>query len=171
MGLRLSKKETVDILNAFTINLESAASIAQRYGVTRQGIHKLLHRNGVETPKRSAMKVSCAACGKEIVRHKCEIRKRKNLFCSVECYYAFLDASQNGQYKYWRNGQRIARSVVSKRFPLKPGYVVHHIDRNTYNNTIQNLMVFANQGDHVRYHRLGPDHVTPLFDGRTVHAY
>jgi hypothetical protein len=32
--------------------------------------------------------------------------------------------------------------------------VVHHKDRNDYNNAPDNLMVFACNGDHIRYHHL-----------------
>lgn len=35
---------------------------------------------------------------------------------------------------------------------LRPGEVVHHKDRNRYNNSIDNLMVFKTNADHVAYH-------------------
>lgn len=35
---------------------------------------------------------------------------------------------------------------------LFPGEVVHHIDGNKRNNRIENLMVFKNQAEHVRWH-------------------
>jgi hypothetical protein len=41
--------------------------------------------------------------------------------------------------------------------------VVHHINRNTLDNSLSNLMVFRNSGDHIRFHR-GFD-VEPLWDG------
>jgi hypothetical protein len=46
---------------------------------------------------------------------------------------------------------------------MLPGYVIHHKDRNTLNNNPSNLMVFRNQGDHIRHHR-GFD-VEPVWAG------
>jgi YHS domain-containing protein len=36
--------------------------------------------------------------------------------------------------------------------PLLPGEVVHHIDGNKRNNAVENLMVFASQAEHVKFH-------------------
>ncbi len=55
--------------------------------------------------------------------------------------------------------------VVSKAFDLLPGQVVHHEDRNCNNNSLGNLKVFANQGDHIRYHRLGAEYSRPAWEG------
>lgn len=38
---------------------------------------------------------------------------------------------------------------------LLPTEVVHHIDGNTENNNLENLMLFSNPGEHTRLHRLG----------------
>jgi hypothetical protein len=35
---------------------------------------------------------------------------------------------------------------------LKPGEIVHHIDRNKLNNSPENLEVFANQDEHQKHH-------------------
>jgi len=56
-------------------------------------------------------------------------------------------------YVYKRGGMREAREKVNSVYALKDGYIVHHEDRNTTNNEWENLKVFANSGDHVRYHR------------------
>jgi hypothetical protein len=65
-----------------------------------------------------------------------------------------------------RNQGRIGSAVVSKYFDLQPGHVVHHEDRNDFNNHPSNLRVFANNGDHVRHHR---GFIVPiLWDGRTA---
>lgn len=36
--------------------------------------------------------------------------------------------------------------------PLKPGEVVHHIDRDKHNNNLSNLMIFATQAEHAKWH-------------------
>jgi hypothetical protein len=69
----------------------------------------------------------------------------------------------SGPYVRSRQGQRIARKIVAKLFPLEPGHVVHHEDRNAFNNEPFNLKVFQTQGDHTRYHR--GFEVEPLWDG------
>ena len=165
MTRKLTDKETVDIINAYTVDLEPMISIAHRYDRTRQAIWKTLHRNGINPDEYGTMKVSCECCQTEMERPRCQVRDRKHIFCSQLCYYAWLEASQHGKYSYWRHGQRIARAKITEVFDLQPGHIVHHLDRNCYNNMLSNLMVFANQGDHCRYHRLGPDSVTPLWGG------
>ena len=168
MSKHLSKSAKVDIVNAYTTKLTPAIDLAQKHGITRQGIYKILKANGVDTSKRGPMAVSCTACGKQIERNRARIRHQKNHFCDMECYYSYLEASQGGEYVYSRQGQRVARSVVSKYFDLLDNHVVHHKDRNTLNNLPKNLMVFACQGDHIRYHRLGPDYVKPIWDGSNI---
>lgn len=38
--------------------------------------------------------------------------------------------------------------------PLRRGEVVHHVDGNKRNNDPANLMVFASQAEHARWHKL-----------------
>ena len=168
MTIRLTPKQEVDIINEYTINLVPMIELANRYGRTRQGIWKLLKRNGIDPDDHQRLDLICPACGEQFDRPRCQVRNRKRLFCSVECYYAYLEAGQNGSYHYSRQGQRIARMKVSELFDLQPGHIVHHEDRNTLNNELWNLRVFATQGDHVRYHRLGPDYATPIWDGNLI---
>jgi len=161
--MKVTPKQRVDAINAYTQELEPVISIAARYNITRQGIWKILRKAGVNTSKgaggASQIDISCAACNKEITRHRCQIRKHKRLFCSIECYYAYLEAHQSGTYQQSRQGQRIARQKIAVVFNLLPKHIVHHEDRNALNNMLSNLKVFANQGDHIRYHRGMPDNI------------
>lgn len=165
MTNRLTPKDEVDIINAYTIDLVPLIELAKRYRRTRQGLWKLLKRNGIDPSEYGKLEVTCQACGKTFTRPRCQVRKTKNLHCSVKCYYAYLEAKQGGSYNQNSPGQRRARRIVSEVFDLQLGHVVHHIDRNCLNNRLDNLMVFATNGDHIRYHRLGPDYITPLWDG------
>lgn len=160
--VRLTTVEVVDIINAYSEDLTPMIELATKYGMTRQGIFKVLKRSGVDTSKRCLL-VSCTTCGIEIKRTKARIRRQLHHFCCSDCYFAFLEAGNGGKYIYWRQGMRIARNKVLKYYPLRPGQIVHHEDRNCYNNRLDNLRVFANQGDHVRYHR-GFD-IEPLWSG------
>lgn len=158
---KLSAKDRVDIINGYT-NLTPMIDLAKKHGVTRQYVYRLVRQAGVEINDK-LIPVSCSCCGKELFRHRVRVRRQKHHFCSQECHYAFIEAGQPGKYLPSRQGQRIARSAISKVFDLQPGNVVHHINRNTLDNSLSNLMVFRNSGDHIRFHR-GFD-VEPLWDG------
>lgn len=143
-------------------------TLANKYNMTRQGIHKMLRLNGIDTSKHHIL-VTCSACGEEVLKPKSLIRNRVNTFCGMKCYTAYLQAGNgSGPYIKNRHGQRLARAKVSKYFDLQPGNIVHHKDRNTLNNMLDNLAVFKNQGDHIRFHRLGEDYVLPLWDGESI---
>ncbi|KKM26536.1 hypothetical protein LCGC14_1583730 [marine sediment metagenome] len=167
MTIDLNEKQTVDVINAYTVDLESAQSIADRYRRTRQGIYKLLRRNGIKPQDYGRITVSCTACGTDTVKPRNRIRHSKHLFCDQECYTAYVEAMQGGSYNQNRQGQRVGRAVVSAYFDIQPGQIVHHEDRNTLNNHPQNLRVFQNQGDHIRHHRWARDgiEVKPVWDG------
>ena len=150
--MKIITTEQVDaIIKGYEVDLVSMIDLANRYGVTRQAIHKLLRRYGIDTSKKR-IEVTCCACGVSIMRPKCQLRNRKRVFCSDDCYHAFL-GSIGDSYKPWRHGQRIARMKVAKFFNLQEGNIVHHLDGNNFNNELHNLVVFANQGDHIRFHR------------------
>lgn len=160
--VRLKESEQVDIVRRYN-NLETMIDLAKEHGVTRQGIFKVLNRYGVDTTKRQ-LKVSCKTCQKVFYRQKGRIRKQLNHFCGSDCYFAYLEAGQGaGKYKASRRGQQIARQKIAEVFTLEDGYIVHHEDRNCLNNSMDNLKVFACQGDHVRHHR-GFD-VEPVYAG------
>jgi len=160
--MRLTPKDQVDIIRAYSEQLTPMIALATQYGITRQGIHKMLKKAGIDTTCHKVT-VSCSTCDKEIKRHKSRIRKQLNHSCDDACYSAFLKAGNGNPYIQSRQGQRIARKKVSELFDLQPGNIVHHEDRNTLNNMLNNLKVFRNQGDHIRHHRGFT--VTPIWDG------
>lgn len=170
MTTRLNEKQVVDIINAFTVNLEPVLSIADRYNRTRQGVYKLLWSHGINPQEYGKLLVSCTACGQEVMKHRRLIRHRKHLFCNQECYYAYVEAMQEGSYNQNRQGQRVGRAIVSNYYDILPDQIVHHEDRNTLNNHPKNLKVFANQGDHIRHHRWSADgvEVKPVWDGSLI---
>lgn len=161
---KTTAKQRVDIIESY-INLTPMIELGKRYGMSRQGIYKIIKAAGVDTGKNGGLEVSCSCCQKVIKRWRCQVRKAKHLYCSHDCYYAFLQAGArfdfNGAER--RQGNRIGRMIASKFVKLKEGYVVHHINRNVLDNQPHNLMVFRCSGDHTRHHR-GFD-VEPVWDG------
>jgi hypothetical protein len=158
----LTKKQKVDIIAEYSEQLTPMITLAKQYAVSRQAIYKILSQAGVDTHK-GKIPVSCTTCGKEIMRTKAVIRKRLNLFCGFDCYTAFLQAGNGKPYISSPYHGKLAREYVSKYFALQEQHRVHHEDRNQYNNRLDNLRVFANQGDHVRFHR--GFNVIPIWDG------
>ncbi len=144
-----------DIIEAYTIDLWPLREIADVIHVSRTAIYKILKKHGVDTSK-SRVIVACTACGNDISRTRKRVRKQRNHFCTTDCYYAYLDAGENN-YTGHRSSQRTARRIVSERFKLKDQYVVHHEDRNCFNNHLSNLKVFACNGDHIKYHHAKRD--------------
>jgi hypothetical protein len=165
--VRFSDQDQVDIVNSYTVDLKTMIQLAAQYGATRQAIHKVLKRAGIDTSKQAAwMKVSCTCCGKEIERLRCIIRKTKHLFCSEDCYFAWLKHGNGNPLVIHQHSSKTAREIIKRYWALCDGQIVHHEDRNQFNNLIWNLKVFKNQGDHVRYHR---GFIVPvLFDGSLV---
>jgi hypothetical protein len=164
--IRLTDKEIVDIINGYTVDLTPMIELAKRYGITRQGIYKVLKRAGIDIAGSGKLLVSCSCCGKEFEKHRCQVRLRLHVFCSPECYKAWLQHGNGNPLIMHRQSSRTARAIVSEHFALRPGNIVHHEDRNQYNNMLYNLRVFVNQGDHVRYHRGA--NVPVLWDGRDI---
>lgn len=160
----IDKKHHKVICTEYELGLVPMIDLAKRYGVTRQAIRKLLKRYGIDTSKRKLTCV-CANCGEEIRRHRSRIRKTTRQFCDQLCYGTWLRNFLGVNFVEDRNGGRIGRSKVSEHFDLQPEHIVHHEDRNQGNNELYNLRVFANQSDHMRYHRNGYSSVAFLWSG------
>ena len=143
-----------EIIRAFTQDMEPVIGLASTWGLTRQAVYKILKQADVDTSK-GKLKVSCSACGEEVLRPKSKLRDRKNIFCNHTCHDAYRSAAREISTKR-ANWHRVARRKISVVFPgLKKSHVVHFIDGKVYNCLEHNLMVFKNLGDHARWHRFG----------------
>ena len=153
--MKHTDRDVVDIVRAYTVDLISMITLAKQYHMTRQGIWKILKRVGIDTSKASngRIAVSCTVCGQETTYNRARFKVTKHPFCGEQCYHAWLKHGNGNPLIMHRHSGRIARTIVSKYFALTDKMIVHHEDRNQYNNTLDNLRVFANQGDHIRYHR------------------
>ena len=164
---RLTESEKVDIIEGFTVDLISAADLAKKHEKSKPAIYNVLRRNGIDPKAYGRLTVTCTACGEPVSKPRNQVRGRKHLFCNIECYYGYIEGLQQGSYEVNRQGQRIARLIVSHNFDLQPHHIVHHEDRNNKNCELNNLRVFASQGDHIRYHRWAKDgvEIKPIWDG------
>ena len=126
--------------------------------------------------------VRCDNCGKEFEKWKADVLEHN--FCSRECAkaftgprmtaynrehnptamtperrqrlrYAHLGKGEGKTYTktYGRHTHRIVAEQMLGR-PLKPGEVVHHINEDKKDNRPENLMVFASQALHAKWHEI-----------------
>lgn len=158
-----------DVVSMYSVQHLSPSEIARLAGVTRQAVWKTLRQNGVVTHKGpgggTRVKVRCDYCGIEYELTRARWRNAKEHFCDDECYYA---SRENPQYFQSRQGQRVARVIVSQHFNLQSEHVVHHKDGNNKNNDIINLSVYVSNGDHIKATHHHNSIVRPVWDGAEV---
>ena len=162
---KIDPSEYEKIKRMYVHGLVPMIKLAERYGVVRHSIYKILKKMGVDTGKKGGIHIVCFTCKKKFVRHKSQLRLRhRHRFCSRECYFAYVNSFKAGEYKQWRHGQRIARKIVSRYREFLPGEVIHHEDKDDSHNILANLRVFKNQSDHLKYHR-GDTDIVPVWSG------
>jgi hypothetical protein len=146
----LNEIERKELVKKFVDELIPMAVLATEYSISRQAVHKIIRKSGVDIVAAARVAVICAVCNKTFVAARNRVRATNTLTCSRDCYHTFL---KRNNYKENKGGSRLARKLVSLYHTLRPGEVVHHIDGDQSNNKLENLMVFASAADHVRYHR------------------
>lgn len=134
--------------------------ISKAVGIPQPSVSMIATIHRRPRQKLPAEIVNCAHCGKP--RKLVGSQRWKNIkhFCSKRCYWDHLHDPSYNRSVY---GCKLARRVISEYFTLSAGNVVHHHNKNGWDNRIENLAVFLNQGDHMNYHRGGP--AEPIFDG------
>lgn len=149
-NMRLTQRQRSEIVQLYRKAMVS--EIAAMFCVSRVTVFKVVRAAGVDT-SRAPVSVECSRCGTKFTRRRWSVARSRSLFCSAACYRLAL---KDTAYRPNRNGQRVARTVVRAYFPgLSTLQVVHHVDGDCKNNRAENLMVFRNQADHLRWHRLG----------------
>ena len=155
-------EEAVEFWEKYHFSLQM---IAEVFGVSRQAVKKYLNRRGIDTGRNGGVEVECDSCGLVFKKARSNVRNCLKHYCSTQCY---VKAIKKSGYIENRHSCRKARHVVRQFLGLLPENVVHHIDSDQANNDPSNLMVFANQSDHMRWHRAGQEKsgVVPLWSGK-----
>jgi len=133
------------------------------------GKYKSINKKG---PTQN-FKGKCIQCGNEFTTYKAPSRDIPK-FCSIKCIGKYQSGENNPAFnggKYISNGyyvlfmpdhpnRDIKNMVYEHRYVMecKLGrYLtieecVHHIDHNKLNNKPENLMLFKNNSEHIKYH-------------------
>jgi len=160
------REDKQQIIQWYKEEIKTVLQLSKEYKVARQAIYNVLNKAGVVvSPGQRVRPTVCSTCNKSLTVHLCRIKKQKRHFCNRTCYIAWMEALGDG-YQDSRQGQRLSRRIVAQYIELKPGYIVHHEDKQCWNFQAYNLRVFKSQADHVRYHR-GFD-VQPIWDGSLI---
>ncbi len=161
---RITEEAKPEIIGAYVDDLTPMKEIASWVGVSKNAIYQFLKRAGVNTSKSVRVKMVCDTCKEEYELRRGEARRQRTQrhhFCGSGCYYIYLESRDTIMNRY---GSRTARRKVAEIFDLQPEHRVHHLDKDQTNNLLSNLVVFKDQGDHVRYHR--DFEIELVWDGR-----
>lgn len=153
--------KTQHIVVMYTQKHLTMRQIAKLVGLTATAVCKRLKAAGITSKQGEWVAVECDFCGSQIQVMRGRWRKSERQYCSEECYHY---VRRNPDYRPWRQGQSIARTIVAQLYDLKPHHVVHHKDGDSSNNNHMNLSVYASQSDHMKHHH-GITPVKAIWDG------
>ena len=159
-------RKRIDIEKAKELwdKMYSLQMISDEIGFSRAGIQKALNRAGVDTSKEATWQtLECPQCGETFKKSRALTRNHPGkMYCGSKCYY---DSIHNPAFVEWRQGTRVARDIISQHIDIPAKAIAHHKDGDERNNDVSNLMLFANQSDHMTWHRAATHDVVPLFIG------
>jgi hypothetical protein len=94
----------------------------------------------------------CTCCGIQFYARPAEITKGGGIFCSMICRRSYK--TEHGTNYPQLGTDSVHRIVAEQKLgrALAATEVVHHIDHNRKNNAPENLFVFKNQSEHMRFH-------------------
>jgi hypothetical protein len=130
--------------------------------LTRKKISDAL--KGKKLSKERRKNISLSLIGRKIPKKVCE-KISKALKGKIPYLYGKTVNSKGYVLIYQPNHpfrQKTAPYVLEHRLVMEkhinryltPKEVVHHINKNTSDNSIENLMLFKNSGKHSKYHKL-----------------
>lgn len=155
--------KTQDIVVMYTERHLTSRQIGPIVGLSHAGVMKRLKAAGIGSSAGERVQTECSYCGRPFERSRSQWRRNARQYCGEQCYFA---SCENPAYRPWRQGQKIARQIVARYFPLETQHVVHHKDTDNSNNALSNLAVFACQADHMAYHHGVDLCVKPIWEGK-----
>lgn len=148
---------------------ERIQEIAEAAGVTRQAVRDTLIRCGVYDARKGTVVLVCRFCEERYSTWRSRVKRAGEGFgyCSSQCFHAAR--SLNGEYSAnggvmtrlmksvgkvtnRTQGRRARKILAESGIELKPGEVVHHIDGDRQNNSIDNLRIFPSHAEHMMFH-------------------
>lgn len=113
--------------------------------------------------RRTALKRECVQCGAEFSITPSQAAYRAGLYCSLECSHRANSGERHHLYKGGHvgvNGYRYIQNKLEHRIiaeralnrSLGSTEIVHHIDGDRLNNSLDNLMLFEGHDAHANYH-------------------
>ena len=97
---------------------------------------------------------TCTHCNKYFLKHRSEDERTFYDFCSRDCYFAHREANIKFDV-YKKNGSvHVHREIVEKHIGRKlfQTEIVHHIDMNRHNNSLENLALLPGRDLHAKIH-------------------
>lgn len=162
---KLTDQEIVDLYSKDT----PIKDICEMAEITRSSLYNSLKRSGIETGRREVLLMICPNCGQKFTRPKSHNKGKLAGYCSIQCFHQ--DRTISGEYdmigdKLVKVSKDINKSDIMRKMyyrqaraelkrngiELKEGQVIHHINGQIDCNTIDNLMIFDNHSEHMKYH-------------------
>jgi len=149
--MKIPESEYQNVRRLFEVGLMSCSKIAARYGCSRQHVHNILTRLGVDATKKMQT-TSCKVCGAAVLRTRGQMRKHFHNYCSPECWAIEVGSPE---YQELRQADRLTLEAVRRVFALKPGNVVLHLDGDHCNRAPENLYVVRTLEEKLMFERGG----------------
>lgn len=159
----LTAADRSSIIHLYTVDHLSMREISTRVNRSPSSIRSVLIDSGVDTRRSVAGRIqsSCAYCESSFTVFRSAAKRRRSLFCSVDCYSSWLQVRSE-------HISTVGLSTITLFYPkivdLPSPPSLHRIDGLLANISPRNLILFSSFLDHIRFHR-GLE-VEPLFDGR-----
>ena len=139
------------LIQRYLVEHLTMEEIARESGCSRQNVRYWVRKHGIEVEEGTWVGFKCDQCGKDTKTTRKRFKGTVRHFCGFECYREYL---RGVEYRNGRIGQRLARIVMEESLgrELVSGEVICHLDGNSGNNELSNLMLFNSSKSHVAFH-------------------
>lgn len=162
--VRVSKLTEIEIAQMYESG-QKVTKIARIAGTSRQAVHNTLNRLAIQHTRREVLTLTCPFCSEQFMRPRSHNKGHNSGYCSVQCFHAARSIS--GEYSSSGGvisritprlvndrslGRAAVEALAAAHIFLRTGEVIHHIDGNRENFKIDNLRIFTNHSEHMKYH-------------------